>query len=323
LIVINGGTIYENTRAVDIEQGEPVTVLTANKKKIKAKSVVIATHFPFYDGLGLYFTRLYAERSYVQAVKIKEQFPSGIFKNIDQPVISLRSQPLDNDKLILVSGDYHKTGDGGSTEEHYQNVLNRAKQLYTVTENPYRWSAQDYNTPDGIPYIGYLAGDTKNIYVGTGFKKWGITTSTLAAMLIKDLITKGKSPWAALYNPQRFNVKASTAGMYVKDNFHVAKELVIGKLKKVPEDVTLNNDEGKIIEINGKKYGAYKDNNGKIHIHDTTCTHLGCELKWNDAEKTFDCPCHGSRFNYDGSVIEGPAHNPLKEQNNYISPNLK
>jgi len=321
LIVINGGAIYEDTRAIDIEQGEPHLVRTDKGKNIKAKYVIIATHFPFYDGLGMYFTRLYPERSYIQAVKIKESFPDGMYISIEDPVTSLR-QTDGEEKLVLVAGESHRTGDGSSTLEHYDKVLNRAKELFTVTDNPYKWSAQDYSTTDNIPFIGELSSGTKNLFIGTGFKKWGMTTSTVSALLIKDLIVKGKSPWSPLYTPSRGKIDTSKAATFIIENYTVAKELIKGKLKKAPESIELKEGEGKVIEIDGKKYGAYKDSEGKVHIVDTTCTHLGCELQWNDAENTWDCPCHGSRFNYDSKVIEGPAHNPLKKKDNDIDPNI-
>lgn len=323
IFINNGGKIFENTRALSLEQGKYHIVKTSGDNQIKAKHVIIATHFPFYDGLGLYFSRLYAERSYITAVAIKEDFPRGMFLGADDPALSFRSQSASGNKLLLIGGENHKTGDGSSSIMHYANLLRKAKELYTVTSNPYQWSAQDYNTPDNIPYIGELTSGTTNIYVATGFKKWGMTTATLSAIMIRDLIIKGESPWTPLYNPSRFNLKASTVETYIKENFHVAKELIKGKVRKAPEFKSIKEGEAKEIEIEGKKYGGYKDSDGTLYILDITCTHLGCELKWNDAERSWDCPCHGSRFNYDGSIIEGPAHNPLKQKNNEIQPNLK
>ena len=150
-----------------------------------------------------------------------------------------------------------------------------------------------------------------------------MTTGTLAGIIIKDLIVSGESVWTPLYNPSRTILKCGAAKAVLKENLYVAKELIKGKVKKAPETIILAKDEGKEIKIDNKRYGAYKDQDGKLYILDITCTHLGCELKWNDAEKSWDCPCHGSRFNYDGKVIEGPAHNPLKREDNSIHPNIK
>ena len=323
LYIINGGQIYENTRAKSLDTGDIHTIITTNGKIIKAKYVIIATHFPFYDGLGLYFTRLYPERSYIIGLKIKEDFPNGMYITAECPKLSLRSQPMNGEKLILFGGESHKTGDGIPTTPHYIKLLEQAEKHYTVLSNPYRWSAQDYNTPDGMPYIGELSSSSKNIYVATGFAKWGMTTSMVSATMIKDLIINGDSPYKIIFNPSRISLKAATTTTFIKESVNVAKNLIKGKLNYIPDDIEVNKGEGKVVIINNKKYGAYRDEEGKLHIVDTTCTHVGCECRWNDAEKTWDCPCHGSRFNIDGNIIEGPAHNPLNKENHRIEPNIK
>ncbi|WP_055669496.1 FAD-dependent oxidoreductase [Desnuesiella massiliensis] len=319
-----GSYIFENTPVVEIENENSFSLITANKKRVKATKVVIASHFPCYDALGLYFTRLKPDRSYVIATNIKEEFPQGMFINAEEPGRSLRPQVHEDRQIVLVGGEGHKTGHGGSTLQHYINLKNFAESTFNVNSFLYLWSTQDYITLDLVPYVGYITSSTENMYVATGYGKWGMTNGTAAAILLKDLIIKKESPWQEVYNPSR-NTTGKAIKSFFVENTDVAVELIKGKLEKGEETLKLNLGEGKEVKIDGKKYGAYKDNEGNTHIVDITCTHLGCELKWNDAEKSWDCPCHGSRFSYDGEVLEGPAHKKLnhyKEEPNRPDPNI-
>ena len=168
-------------------------------------------------------------------------------------------------------------------------------------------------TLDGIPYVGHYTSDTPDLYVATGFGKWGMTNSTASAMIIKDLIVKGESPWQEVYNPSRKNIAASVKN-FVFENINVAGQLLGGKLSPLPKDIEVRPGEGKIFKANGQRTGAYRDEQGILHLVNTTCTHMGCELNWNAAEKSWDCPCHGSRFSYTGQVIEGPAVEALSAE---------
>lgn len=320
----DGSFIFENTRVVDVEDEESCTVTTESGKKVACSRVVIASHFPCYDGKGLYFTRLFPDRSYVLGVEAKGKFPQGMFINAEEPGRSLRSQRYKDGEMILVGGEGHKTAHGERTSIHYENLKSFAEANFDVTDIPYRWSTQDYMTPDGAPYAGFLTSGTNNLYVATGFGKWGMTNGTAAAILLKDLITKGESPWQDVFDPSRFTPGASTKKFLV-ENLDVAKELIGGKAKPATDNIDIAKGEGKIIEIDGSKYGAYRDEFDTIHLVDTTCTHMGCELKWNDAEKSWDCPCHGSRFSYEGEILEGPAVHPLNhyhDEPNNIEPNV-
>lgn len=308
----DGSYIFEHTKAVDIQEEEHCTVLSDTGKKVIASKVIIASHFPFYDGFGLYFARMYAERSYILAAKIKEKFPEGMYINVEEPARSLRSQPNGEGEIILFGGEHHKTGHEDNTNIHYENLGKFANETYNVEKFLYRWSTQDCMTMDNVPYVGKLTEKTKNIFVATGFGKWGMTNGTVSAIILKDLITKGSNKWSEVYDTSRFNT--ASVPSFVTQNLDVAVNLVSGKLSSAPEaeEVQIKNGEAKIIKKSGEKMGAYRDENGKLHIVDITCTHLGCELVWNNAEKSWDCPCHGSRFNYDGDVIQSPAFNKLK-----------
>ncbi|SFC13129.1 FAD-dependent oxidoreductase [Clostridium uliginosum] len=320
----DGSHIFENTEAVEIEKGNLVTIITNKGKKVIASKVIIASHFPCYDGKGLYLTRLRPQRSYVIATSIKEKFPNGMFINAEDPGRSLRAQYDGKNQLVLVGGEGHKTAHGDSFKEHYDNLEEFSQSIFNVKDVLYRWSTQDYITLDNVPYIGNLTALEENIYVATGFGEWGMTNGTAAARLLTDKILGKINPWEEVFNPSRpFSVTA-----YKKlftENLDVAKELIISKIKSGENEINIKCGEGKIVKLDGDKYGAYKDDEGKLHIVDITCTHVGCELKWNDAEKSWDCACHGSRFTYDGEILEGPATHKLnhyKEGKNKIDLNL-
>nr|WP_240338513.1 FAD-dependent oxidoreductase [Peribacillus alkalitolerans] len=308
-----GGTVYENTTAKSVEEADHPIVTTHLGYTISCNHLVIASHFPFYDWRGLYFTRMHAERSYVLAIKSKTAFPGGMYLSVDNPTRSLRSVQIDGSEHILVGGESHKTGQGIPTIEHYEALQKFAEEHFELEEIAYRWSAQDLITLDKIPYIGPITSRSEHIYVATGFRKWGMTTSTLAAQIISDAIAQRENRYSELFHPSRFKPDPSIKELVVQ-NADVAKHLVEGKLEIVqmhPED--LQNDEGGVVKFEGKRAGAYRNELGQLHIVDTTCTHLGCELEWNSGDRTWDCPCHASRFSVEGQVIEGPAKKPLKK----------
>ncbi|MGI6704965.1 MAG: FAD-dependent oxidoreductase [Clostridia bacterium] len=308
--VQQGVRIFEQSRVVDIEEGDGYILSTKDEKKVTAEKLIIASHYPCYNKQGMYFARIYPERSYVVAVRAKEKYPGGMYITAEDPGRSFRNQMSENGELIFVGGEHHKTGQGEDTIKHYEALVDEAYQTFTVEDIPYRWSTQDCMTLDGLPYVGYYTAKTSNMYVATGYGKWGMTNSIASAMLLRDLIIEGKSPWQDVYNPSRDTITAS-AKNFVVENLNVAKELIAGKISPLPSDVDIKPGEGKIIEANGQRAGAYRDEQGTLHVVDTTCTHMGCELNWNSAEKSWDCPCHGSRFSYEGDVIEGPALRPL------------
>lgn len=314
----NDCNIYENTRAVDIEHDDLYTVITDTGFNVIAPTVVLASHFPSYDGLGLYFARLRPQRSYVITAKIKDELPKGTFVDAGEEGWYFRSQKYKDGQMIIIGGQDHKTAHGGDMMKHYVNLEKYAEKNFSIEKFLYRWSTQDYITIDGVPYVGKLTSSSENIYVATGYGEWGMTNGTAAANILRDIIVKKVSPYQDVYNPSR-NISTDGIKNFAKENFDVAKQLIKGKLQVGQYNIELKNDEGKMVEIDGERYGAYRDKNGELHIVDITCTHIGCELKWNSAEKSWDCPCHGSRFTFEGDIIEGPAVNRLnhyKESDN-------
>jgi len=311
----NGSYLFENTKAIDIhtQSGSGYAISTDTGYYIKAPNIIVATHYPFYDGNGMYFARIYPDRSYAIGVTISDSYPGGMYITAEDPGRSWRSHPMDKgEELIIIGGEHHKTGQGADTRIHYQNLLDTANNTFQVKEVLYRWSTQDYTTMDQVPYIGPLNSKDPGIYIATGFRKWGMTNGTAAAMILRDYILGKENDWAPVFLPSRIKLGAS-AGKFVTENVNVAKHLIKGKLTAAEEKIELQPGEAKVLEIDGKKSGAFRDMQGQLHIVDTTCTHMGCELSWNSAEHSWDCPCHGSRFTYEGKVIESPAQKPLNK----------
>ena len=318
LFVKKGGQVFAHTPVEtiqDVDEG-PLQIKTKNGHTLYCNKVVIASHYPFYDMQGLYFSRLSPKRSYIVAAEIKEEAPSGMYISADQPTRSIRHTKDGEKTLMLFGGEDHKTGQSEHPLKHYEALKDFAERYYTVKELPYRWSAQDLETLDYVPYIGPYSSAKDHIYVATGFAKWGMSNGALAALILSDLVRGKENPYADLFTPTRSETNIQSAGKFIKENANVAKELIKGKLtdKDIrPDD--LKPDEGSIVTFNGKRAGAYRDCEGKLCVVDTTCTHMGCEVKWNDGERSWDCPCHGSRFSPDGEVLEGPAVKPLKRLN--------
>jgi len=313
------GRIYENTRVVDFQPGKECVIRLENGKTITARHVIIASHYPCYDGKGFYFARLKPERSYIVAVEM-EEFPEAHFINIEDPTISLRHIP--EEKLLLISGENHKVGH--DDDDHYQKLTDIVKRVFSKYEVKYQWSAQDYIPHDEVPYAGYLNSDYKNIYVGTGYRKWGLTNSIAAALIIHDLIKGQESPYEELYSHLR--VKDIVSLNFLKENADMAYQWLAGKLTLGESELPMEKGVGAIVNVNGKRCGYYKDEADNIYLVDITCPHMGCELKWNSQEKSWDCPCHGSRFDYKGMVLEGPAEyglNGYREAPNKVNPQIK
>ena len=306
-LIDNGVQIYQNTNAVDIEENDNGNiVITEDVYKITSEKVIITTGYPFFDGGGLYFTRLAPYRSYLVAFPSDIQDSAMLISNSQSPY-SIRFSNTDRTNYVLVGGKGHKVGQEESAMDSYNQLIDFGRKYFKATDPSYRWSAQDYESLDKIPYVGNITSKYEDILVATGFRKWGMTNGTSAAILISNLITGEDSKFEELFNPSRSEMLKST-GKFMKENLNVAKELIKGKI--LPDEIKLEdikNDEGGIIKHNGKRVGAYRDNNGTLFLVDSTCTHLGCELEYNNGERSFDCPCHGSRFTYEGKVIEGPA----------------
>lgn len=297
-------TIYENTRALEIKEGLVVT----DKGMIAAKSIVVATHYPIMNTPGYYFLRMHQERSYVIALE-NAQDVNGMYIGIDSWNYSFRNYK----NLLLLGGGAHRTGKNESGGK-YEELRRVARKLYPNAKEKYHWSAQDCIPVDEIPYIGQYSTETPNLYVATGFKKWGMTSSMVSAMILSDMISGKKNDFAGIFSPTRFDMSASSKNLK-QDVLETAKNFIAQKIYIPSEQVeNVETGHGGIIEYKGEKVGVYKDNKGNIFTVTTKCPHLGCELQWNPDELSWDCPCHGSRFDYKGNWIESPAIRDLHDE---------
>jgi glycine/D-amino acid oxidase-like deaminating enzyme/nitrite reductase/ring-hydroxylating ferredoxin subunit len=300
--------IFEGTRVLDVDEGEPCVIKT-EQGILKARDVIIASHFPAIDK-ALYFARMTPHRSYVLGVRLNGPVPRGMYISSNEPFHSIRSHIADDGgEILMVGGEGHKTGQGGDTVARYKNLETWARETFPVADIAYRWSTQDNKTLDRVPYIGLASPASRHLYVATGFGGWGMTGSTVAAMLLRDLITRRENPWAELYDPNRFNLESVPT--LVKENVNAASHLIGDRFKaQQPEEIAPG--EGAIVESEKGKIALFKEENGTLHRLSPVCTHVGCFVGWNPAEKSWDCPCHGSRFSCEGVVLHGPAQKNLE-----------
>ena len=291
--------IFENTKVVDIDIGKGRIV--TEKGIIIADRIVVATHYPIFNFPGLYFLREHQERSYVIALKGSKKL-DGMYYGVDEGGISLRSAG----DLLLLGGNSHRTGEnkvGGV----YDRLKLAADRYFPECEETARWSAQDCMPHDGIPFIGKYSCWSNKIYVATGFQKWGMTTSMVAAMVLADMISGRDNPYVRLFTPQRCNVRASVKNLCI-DVGQSVKGLTKGAFHMPKEKAAdLECGHGGIVQIDGERYACYRDMDGKMHKMSARCPHLGCELTWNPDECSWDCPCHGSRFDVDGNLLDNPS----------------
>lgn len=258
---------------------------------------------------------MYQSTSYVIAIDTKKTLPSGMYINISSPIFSFRTAKYNGRNILLISGSDHKSGQPTSYNDSYGILENEAKKLYPDCQILYRWNTEDCISLDKIPYIGQYSNITPNLFVGTGFKKWGMTSSNIAANIIVDKIQNKSNKYEYIFKSTRLKPIKNIDEL---KNIVVqsTNSLLIDKLKHT--NINLNeiaNNSGGIIEINNQKIGLYKDTSGNIYAVKPVCTHLGCLLSWNDVDKTWDCPCHGSRFDFMGKNLYNPAFKDLEIYN--------
>ena len=306
-----GSAVFEATRALDVEEGDPCRVIT-DKGVIRARDVVVATHFPILDR-GLFFARVFPRREYAIAVRADaSKDPHGMYINTGEPARSVRTAPASDGLRLIIGGEKHRPGEDPRTDERYRRLEEFAHARFDLDAIEYRWSTQDNYAVDRVPYIGHLRPGSEHLYVATGFGAWGMTNGTLARMMISDLILEIANPWAELYDPSRLKLRAS-AGTLVKEGFNAARHFIGDRLASgAASPAEIPPGEGGIVDVDGAKVAVYKDEQGRLHGVSPVCTHMKCLVGWNSAEKSWDCPCHGSRFSAMGKVIHGPAVEDLQ-----------
>jgi glycine/D-amino acid oxidase-like deaminating enzyme/nitrite reductase/ring-hydroxylating ferredoxin subunit len=303
-----GGRIHEDTRATGLHDGDPVELVTEHGR-VAAEHVIVATLIPFLDR-GLFFARAFPSRSYCLTAAISDSAPEAMLITATAPMRSIRAIPHDGSELLMVGGESHSTGTGDADPERYVELAEFARH-WDVSRFEHHWSSQDFTSGDGVPLAGPLHPFTKRVWIATGMKKWGITNGTAAAKLIADAIRGRKSDATSLFSSTRAPTSELPKLLLenAKVSFHLAGDPIRNRPERAIED--LGRGEGAIVTAGGSKVAGYRDEEGSLHAVSTRCTHLHCQVNWNGAERTWDCPCHGSRFSVDGEVLNGPAVKPL------------
>ena len=311
-IVRNNGQIYTNSTVYDVKKNSDLFSTSTVGGSIKSKYVVLASHYPFVNFPGMYFFKMYQSSSYVIGVDTKKTLFNGMYISSSNPIYSFRTAFYQGKKILLLGGSGHKTGTSVTNEGSYLALENYAKELYPNCDVLFRWSTRDCITLDKIPYIGLFSNTLDNFFVGTGFNKWGMTSSNVAANIVCDFILGKTNRFAYVFDSTR--VKPVKNRTEVKNMISESvNSLALKKLKdsNVYFD-SIPYNSGGIIDVNNQKVGVYKDTSGNIFAVKPVCTHLGCLLSWNDADKTWDCPCHGSRFDFMGKNLYDPAFKDLE-----------
>jgi glycine/D-amino acid oxidase-like deaminating enzyme/nitrite reductase/ring-hydroxylating ferredoxin subunit len=293
------GRIYEETRVVKVEGDGPYRVET-ERGTVTADAVLFATHTP--AGFSLLHAELEPLRSYVLGVRLRDQEPpDGLFFDTADPYNYTRRQ----EDILLVGGKDHKTGHG-DPEESYRALEEYVQQRWSVESIDYRWSAQFYEPPDGLPLIGQALTSSR-VFVATGYSGTGMIFGTIGGMLLADLALERENDWAEIYRTSR--IKPLAGGPHIaRLNLEVARDFVKDRLTthRVEDLSEVPVGEGQVVRLGGEKVAVYREESGKVHAVSPVCTHAGCLVHWNPSEKTWDCPCHGGRYSPDGQVLEGP-----------------
>jgi glycine/D-amino acid oxidase-like deaminating enzyme/nitrite reductase/ring-hydroxylating ferredoxin subunit len=330
-ITRDGGRIFCDTRASDqIESGPPARVDTETGATVTADHIVVATNSPINDRWSDLFAihmRQAAYRTYVIGARIPQgSVPRALFWDTQDPYHYVRMQNAPSAdgaaeaayEVLIVGGEDHKTGQDDDADERYARLEAWARERFPMIERiDFRWSGQVQEPADGLALIGPNPGDAPHIYIATGDSGMGLTHGTIAGMLLTDLIVGRPNPWATLYNPSRRMTARGAVGELVAENLNVVaqfKEYLTGS--EVEQADQIQPGEGALLRRGLGKVAVYRDETGALHERSAVCTHLGCLVAWNSEEKSWDCPCHGSRFDAYGRVIAGPANLDLAASEN-------
>lgn len=314
-LAARGVRILERTRVTDLEFDGDGCRLRAGDHTVRAGRAVIATLLPF-PLAGAFFARAYPSRSYALSARLDGEAPWGMYLGAETPTRSVRPHPGDGGGWLVVEGDAHPTGQDEDTRRHHEEIEAWARRRFPVAEVVHRWSAQDYTSADGVPLVGAITPGADRVLVATGFRKWGMTNGSAAAIMLADLALGRPNPWLEVFTSSRLNPGASLEEL-VRENTSVAARFVGDRIASALRRTSAEDlapGEAGIIGAAGGKAAAYRDADGVLHAVSPVCTHMGCEVRWNTAELTWDCPCHGSRFELDGTVIEGPATRDLERR---------
>ena len=311
-IVRMGGRIHTHSHVVKIDGGANAGATTDTGARVQCRDVVVAANVPFNDRLAIH-TKQAAYRTYVIALRLDPgTVPDALLWDTLDPYHYVRIAPARNGCWLLVGGEDRKTGQDDATAVHYEVLESWARDRFPMAlDVGYRWSGQVIEPIDGLGFLGHNPGFADNVYVATGDSGNGLTHGTIAGLIVADLIVDGESPWRALYAPNRHTLRAADNFVRETLNFipYYSEWLSAGDIEGLD---ALPAGEGAVLRRGLHKIAAFRDNEGTLHLHSATCPHLGCVVHFNDAERSWDCPCHGSRFDaVDGSCLNGPAAHGL------------
>jgi glycine/D-amino acid oxidase-like deaminating enzyme/nitrite reductase/ring-hydroxylating ferredoxin subunit len=311
----NGGKVYENCDVTEIRD-EPLTVVINDNVELRCDYVVIATHVPLMGKTGLISATLTQSKlapytSYVIGAKMpKRTMPRALFWDTADPYYYLRVEAHDDNDYLIFGGCDNKTGQVDDTQAQFDKLREKLQQLVPEAEFDRQWSGQVVETNDGLPYIGETA---DRQFVATGFSGNGMTFGTLAAMMACDRVLGRENPWADLFSVDRKKIRGGTLD-YLRENidypYYMLRDRFATSEVESVDDVQPG--EGKLLNVDGRRVACFRDEDGSLSTVSAVCTHMGCSVRWNNAEQTWDCPCHGSRFLPTGEVLAGPAETPLE-----------
>lgn len=309
-----GGIVRENTPIGTVNTEDGVHSIAG----IRARAVIYATHMP--PNINVFNLECAPYRSYVLAVKLKTgKYPDALIYDSQEPYHYVRSHLIDGEELLLIGGLDHKTGHG-DPEKAFAELEKYTRKYYPVSSVNYRWSSQYYVPVDGLPYIGQMPLAAEGIYCATGYNGNGMMLGSVAGQILADLVSKRANKYTDLFSPSRIKPVDSFTE-FVKENADVAYHFVADRfgLHETDSLKRLQPGQGKLVEVDGRKIAAYRDEGGEIYALSPVCTHAGCIVNWNSEEKSWDCPCHGARYDINGKVLTGPATRRLKKLENVVT----
>lgn len=301
-----GGVVCTGLRYKGVQEDKEHVTVQTEKGEIKAEHVILATHTP--PNKFTLQLKLTPQRTYAIAVRCDKAFPKGLFYDTNEPYHYLRPHPYKGGEVVIVGGKDHRAGEFEDTDERYQALEAYARERLGVQEVVARWSGIVYEPIDGLPFIGTNPGQSRT-WVITGLSGDGMTAGTLGAMICSELVQGKRSPWAELFTPSRIKPVAQAAA-FAQHNVDVSRHLVADRVRAWLNNTELKKGEGAVMRQEGHVAAAYNDGK-KVHLLSPVCPHAGCYVKFNGAEKTWDCPCHGSRFAATGKLLSGPAVSDL------------
>ncbi len=305
-----GGELLENTKIINIDTENGIHTAKSQSGGYQAMKIIYATHTP--PGINVFSFRCAPYRSYVLAVRLKNNdYPDALVYDMQDPYHYFRTHEMEGEELLLVGGNDHKTGHD-DPEKAFEDLEKYVRKYFKVSSVKYKWSSQYYIPVDGLPYVGQIPFYADGIYCATGYNGNGMMLGSISAHILSDLVNGKVNSYGNLFSTSRIKpIDGFTE--FVKENADVVYHFVADRLAVHETDSLkrLKPGTGKVVKFDGRKVAAYRDENGHIHALNPVCTHAACIVNWNQEEKSWDCPCHGARFDVDGKVLNGPAEKDL------------